>query len=75
MYKAFHFGLLTSLTGIFTLFIYLLSTEIVRFTMGLRGEDIYFAKYLLVIPVVLLVIGLPFAVIIPLIWLKRWGES
>ncbi|MED4716552.1 hypothetical protein [Bacillus badius] len=41
----------------------------------MKEEDIYFAKYLLVIPVALLVIGLPFAVIIPLIWLKRWGES
>ncbi|WP_285613876.1 hypothetical protein [Pseudobacillus badius] len=41
----------------------------------MKEEDIYFAKYLLVIPVALLVISLPFAVIVPLIWLKRWSES
>ncbi|UAT30151.1 hypothetical protein K7T73_16595 [Bacillus badius] len=41
MYKAFHFGFLTNLTGIFTLFIYLLSTEIVHFTRGLKEEDIF----------------------------------
>ena len=75
MYKAFHFGLLTSLTGILTYYIYFLATEIVRFSMGITDEKIYFTKSLSIIPITLLVIGLPFVIIIPLIWLSRWGKK
>ncbi len=74
MYKSFIFGLLMTITGSFMFYIYRLVAEAVRFSAGMT-ETIHFTKSLYILPTLFLVIGLPFVIIIPFMWLNKWAKK
>lgn len=78
MYKAFNFGLTLSIFGFFMIFLARIVSD-----LGISLYDIadietfpgIFDISAYYIPFSFLIIGLPFVIIIPLIWLYRWANE
>lgn len=78
LYRAFKFGLLLSVSGFMMIFFARIMSDldISRYDYsdisGFTGIFDISAYY---IPIAFLVIGLPFVIIIPFVWLYRWANK
>ncbi|MFD2209246.1 hypothetical protein ACFSMW_05940 [Virgibacillus halophilus] len=77
LYRAFNFGLKLSISGFFMIFLARIVSDAVLSGVETDINDFFgiFSGSAYIIPFLFLIIGLPFVVIIPLIWLYRWANK
>ncbi|NPC94565.1 hypothetical protein HOO54_20630 [Bacillus sp. WMMC1349] len=77
MHKMFNCGLILTISGFVMLFLAKLSSEALLFGVENDMNDFFgiFSWQVYIIPLVFLIIGLPFVVVISLIWFWKWSNK
>ncbi|MDA1478429.1 hypothetical protein [Bacillus changyiensis] len=77
MHKMFNFGFILTISGFIMLFLAKLSSEALLFGVENDINDFFgiFSWHVYIIPLVFLIIGLPFVIVILLIWSLKWRNK